>query len=91
MWFRPGLSWAAISNLDSTGAASAFLAMQGLASVKRPTTIENYTYDLEPMLRLSWADPQMGGPASGGFLVTSGFSVFFKGLNRLAVNTDRWS
>lgn len=49
---------------------------------------------VEPLLRVSYADPDAGGPAapdlSGGLLVTPGVNLWLGGLNRVAVNWDAW-
>jgi hypothetical protein len=49
---------------------------------------------IEPLLRVSWADPDRGAPspaAVGGTLVTPGVNVWLGGLNRIALNLDHWS
>jgi hypothetical protein len=43
---------------------------------------------IEPVLRLSWADPDTGADGDDGMLVTPGLNLYFNGRNRLMVNGD---
>jgi len=43
---------------------------------------------LEPLVRLSWADPDTGRDGDHGFLLTPGFNLYFAGRNRIMVNWD---
>jgi hypothetical protein len=78
------------SNLDVAGDPSKFLTVHVLGSIRRPVTIGGQQMFLEPMGRVSWADPALNDPDGGGWLLTPGVSLFFRGLNRLAVNSDIW-
>ena len=51
---------------------------------------------VEPLLRVSYGDPDAGGGAilpdvSGGTLVTPGVNLWLGGLNRVALNWDAWN
>jgi hypothetical protein len=46
---------------------------------------------VEPVLRLSWADPDTGTAADGGLLVTPGFMLYVEGKNKIGFNVDVWS
>ncbi len=82
-----GGHWA---NLDAAGDPPQFLTFHVLASARRPVTVGDEQLGIEPMARVSWADPDLGGPQGGGWLLTPGVSLFFMGLNRLALNSDIW-
>lgn len=43
---------------------------------------------IEPVLRLSWADPDTGVDDDHGTLLTPGLNLYFSGRNRLMVNGD---
>lgn len=43
---------------------------------------------VEPVLRLSWGDPDTGAEADEGLLVTPGVNLYFTGRNRLMLNGD---
>lgn len=43
---------------------------------------------LEPLVRLSWADPDTGRDGDHGLLLTPGFNLYFTGRNRIMVNWD---
>lgn len=43
---------------------------------------------LEPVLRLSWADPDTSADGDEGMLLTPGLNLYFDGRNRLMVNGD---
>ena len=64
-----------------------FLAAQTWLSYFRPVTGQRVE-GLEPLLRLSWADPDTGRDGDHGFLLTPGFNVYFSGRNRIMVNWD---
>lgn len=43
---------------------------------------------VEPVLRLSWADPDMDTPDDDGVLLTPGLNLYFNGRNRVMLNGD---
>lgn len=43
---------------------------------------------VEPVVRLSWADPDTGVDQNEGLLLTPGVNLYFQGRNRLMVNAD---
>lgn len=46
---------------------------------------------IEPVVRVSWGDPDTDAPDDGGTLVTAGFNVYFGGRNRLMFDVDVYS
>jgi hypothetical protein len=78
------------SNLDAAGDPSKFLTVHVLGSIRRPIRIGDNQHFIEPMGRVSWADPALDDPDGGGWLLTPGVSLFLRGLNRLAINSDIW-
>ncbi len=46
---------------------------------------------IEPVIRVSWGDPDTDSPDDGGTLVTAGFNVYFWGRNRLMFDVDVYS
>ncbi|MEJ2503899.1 MAG: porin [Gemmatimonadota bacterium] len=43
---------------------------------------------VEPLFRISWADPDTDADSNEGVFVTPGFNLYFSGRNRLMVNGD---
>ncbi len=43
---------------------------------------------VEPLLRLSWADPDTDADDDTGLLLTPGVNLYFSGRNRLMLNAD---
>lgn len=66
---------------------TSFLAAQTWLSYFHPVAGQRVE-GLEPLLRLSWADPDTGRDGDHGFLLTPGFNVYFSGRNRIMVNWD---
>ena len=46
---------------------------------------------LEPLVRVSYGDPDTDAGGDHGWLLTPGVNVHFTGRNRLALNLDYWS
>jgi hypothetical protein len=46
---------------------------------------------IEPMFRVSWADPDRDEEDDGGLLLTPGLMLYFQGRNGVAVNLDSYS
>jgi hypothetical protein len=67
-----------------------FLAAQLLASwyagLGRPLLA-----GIEPLFRLSWADPDRDVEDAGGLLLTPGVMLYFEGRNGVSVNLDSYS
>ncbi len=64
-----------------------FLAAQGWISYFRPLQ-GGKVEGLEPLVRLSWADPNTDRDDDDGLLLTPGFNAYFFGRNRFMVNWD---
>ena len=77
--------------LDDAGEAGDFLAWQGIATYRARVRDNRYVQALEPVLRLSFGDPDRSSAADGGWLLTPGFVAHFDGRNKIAANVDRWS
>jgi hypothetical protein len=77
----------------ATGAR--FLGAQGWLSY-RTGRVSPHVAAVEPLLRVSWGDPDRGdvpaaGTIPGGVLVTPGVNLWLGGRNRLQVNYDAWN
>jgi len=68
------------------GADETFVAAQGVFSYFRPTS--GRVAGIEPLVRLSWGDPNREIADDAGLLVTPGINLHFLGRNRLMVNWD---
>ena len=97
---RPGLHFAgevATGDFDPSIDAR-FFGAQGWLTYRTAALSERIT-GVEPVLRLSYGDPDSGDDAAevpgfaavGGTLVTPGVNVYFGGLNRIMLNYDFWS
>lgn len=77
-------------NLDDDGDASGFRAFQGLASYY--TALEgDRLVGIEPVLRLSYGDPDTDAVDDGGLVFTPGVMLYLFGKNRIGLNVDVWS
>jgi len=74
----------------ASGEVPAFLALQGMAAWYLPVTGRRFAA-VEPLLRLSWADPDTGRPDDAGLLLTPGFMLYVTGKNKIGINLDLWS
>jgi hypothetical protein len=82
-----GDNWKA---LYDSGDAPVFFAFQGMASVFLPTSSDLFTA-VEPVARLSVADPDTGMDDDGGLVFTPGLMFYFVGKNKVGLNVDVWS
>lgn len=62
----------------------------------RTGRVSEHVAAVEPLLRVSYGDPDVDGdaalgPARGGTLVTPGVNLWLGGLNRFAVNWELWT
>jgi hypothetical protein len=64
-----------------------FRAAQLLVAWYRPLTDARFA-GLEPLLRVSWADPDTEQPDDGALLLTPGLNLYVAGRNRFGVNVD---
>jgi hypothetical protein len=109
---REGQAWAADVELGSDGGGprlvaeatygdfdpfvdAKFFGAQGWAGYRTGRVSERIAA-LEPLLRVSYGDPDVDGEAEldgarGGTLVTPGLNLWLGGLNRFALNWEVWS
>lgn len=76
----------------SVGDPSSFVAAQGIVSYYRPVAPGSRVVAVEPLARVSWADPNTGSElAEGGLLLTPGVMLFFAERNKIGANVDIYS
>ncbi len=83
-----GQNW---RNLDASGDPSTFVAAQAVVSYRFPVTGSDRFTAIEPLARLSWADPDTDAAQAGGWLFTPGVALHITGRNMLVANIDVWS
>ncbi len=76
---------------DVSGEEASFLTAQGILSYYHAVQDRANVAGVEPLLRLSWGDPDGEEDDDGGILVTPGLNVYFAGRNRIQVNLDWYS
>ena len=76
--------------LNGAGVASTFKALQGVFSYYAPLT-DNRFAGVEPLLRLSYGDPDTGVADDGGVILTPGLMFYVSGRNKIGANVDIWS
>lgn len=79
-----GDNWAA---LDPSDDPRDFLAFQAIGSLYRPLDGDRVTA-IEPLVRVSVADPAGDVDDDGGTLITPGLMLYFMGKNRIGANLD---
>jgi hypothetical protein len=77
-------------SLDSRGDPRTFMALQGAASYYAPLTGDRFV-GVEPLVRLSYGDPDTSLDSDGGLVVTPGLMFYVMGKNKVGVNVDVWS
>jgi len=82
-----GQNW---RSLDATGNPARFLTAQGILSYKSPVSNHQFVSAIEPVGRVSLADPNTDTGNNLGLLVTPGLMVHFTGRNKVAANIDLW-
>ncbi|MFQ5599382.1 MAG: porin [Candidatus Krumholzibacteriia bacterium] len=65
-----------------------FTAVQGILTYKHLLTGQSTVTAVEPLLRVSWADPDTDAASDAGLLLTPGVQAFFIGRNKVSVNAD---
>lgn len=75
-------------SLDAEGDASSFWTTQGIATYRLPIANSLYVQAVEPVARVSYADPNTDAGDDEGLLLTPGLVVHFVGRNKIAVNAD---
>jgi len=82
-----GENW---KKLDAAGEPAAFRAFQAAASYYRPLEGPRLA-GVEPLLRVSWGDPDTGVASDGGVVITPGFMLYVSGRSKIGFNVDVWS
>ncbi|HSW28136.1 MAG TPA: porin [Longimicrobiales bacterium] len=82
-----GENW---KKLDTSGDASAFMAFQGAASWYAPLEGKRVV-GIEPLLRVSFGDPDRDVADDGGLVFTPGLMLYIAGRNKIGFNVDVWS
>jgi hypothetical protein len=77
-------------NLDGRGDGSRFVTLQGIATWKIPRKKAGRIGAVEPLVRVSWGDPDRGVSSDGGFLLTPGILFHIQGKNKFGANLDVW-
>jgi hypothetical protein len=77
-------------SLDA-GDPATFVTAQGVVSYRFPVTGSDRFTAVEPLARISWADPDTGVAQGGGWLFTPGVALHITGRNMLVANIDVWS
>ncbi len=87
---QAGAVWG--ENWDAWGAgeteAPRFTAAQLIGAWKFGVDDNRYVEAVEPLIRVSYADPDGDTADDGGVLVTPGVQFFFAGRNKVALNVD---
>lgn len=81
--YNPGGSASSVDSLQQD-----FVAFQGIATYKKLLANSKWFEAIEPLLRVSWADPNTDGDNDGGILITPGVNLFVAGRTRVAANAD---
>jgi len=76
--------------LDAAGDPAPFTAFQGVASYYALIEGERFV-GVEPLLRVSWADPNRDAASDGGMVLTPGLMFYVSGRTKIGVNMDFWS
>ena len=78
-------------NLNAFGDPSTFVTAQGVVSYRFPVAGSDRFTAVEPLARISWADPDTDAAQAGGWLFTPGVALHITGRNMLVANIDVWS
>jgi len=74
-------------SLDANGTPASFMTFQGVASYYVPIEGGNWA-GVEPLLRVSQADPNSDMVDDGGLIFTPGLMMYVSGKNKIGVNLD---
>lgn len=77
-------------NLNSGGVAPTFKAFQSVLSYYAPLSGDRFT-GVEPLVRVSFGDPNTGVTDDGGVVFTPGVMFYILGKNKVGANVDIWS
>jgi hypothetical protein len=81
-----GKNW---KHYDSTvDKAPTFMAAQGILTYKHKLAKAKWFEAIEPLVRISWADPDRDTDKDDGLLVTPGVNLFVVNRTRLSLNAD---
>lgn len=83
-----GDNWRALD--PGTLDPASFLSFQGIATYYHPLQNSRFA-GVEPLARVSWADPDTGTDDDAGLLLTPGLAFYVQGRNRIAANFDIYS
>ena len=75
--------------LDAAADPAPFVAFQGAASWYAPVKGKRLV-GVEPIVRLSWADPNRDEAHDGGMIVTPGLMLYVSGRSKIGFNWDVW-
>lgn len=75
---------------DASGDAVTFTALQAVASWYVPVAGARLA-GVEPLMRVSWADPDGDAKEDGGTVFTPGFMLYVSGKNKVGFNLDVWA
>lgn len=76
-------------NRDDNGVPSGFTAFQAVASYYHAMESARWA-GLEPLFRLSYADPDTDAASDGGLVLTPGLMLYVLGKNKVGFNVDVW-
>ena len=72
---------------DALGGAARFLTGQVIFTYQIPVDSDRWT-SVEPLARISWADPDTDTPDDEAWLLTPGLTLYVSGRNRIGTNLD---
>lgn len=75
---------------DVSGGEVKFMAFQGMASYYHPLDDARWA-GIEPLVRVSWGDPDTNVDSDGGVVFTPGLMLYVLGRNKIGFNVDVWS
>jgi hypothetical protein len=84
--FVYGDNWKNLVSADP----SKFVSGQVIGTYLFPIKENRFVYGVEPLMRVSWGDPDTGVDADDGWIFTPGLVFHFIGRNKFAVNVDVW-
>ena len=73
--------------LDATGGTARFMTGQAVVTYYIPVDSERWAA-IEPLVRVSWGDPDTDTADDAAWLVTPGLSMFVSGRNKIGANLD---
>lgn len=75
--------------VDGSGGTPSFTTFQTVASYYAPVGGGRFTA-VEPVVRISYGDPDATTSADGGYVVTPGLMFYVLGKNKVGFNVDVW-